>query len=521
MGATLIDENMRAVFVLFTIAFIAAAFAATHEEIHSEATELISDMKKKGATEADCKDLAKTTCKEVVDEQIKDQKVINSQSNGSECDRLGVKQVTYTVKHYHKRVKQWTTSKKTITKWATHRINLGTKTFISLKAGKCGFIFASRSYRTIYAKYHSAVKYERTVRGWVIEAKKAVTIAKKTQKNMQEKCRCAVVKRRDTIWRTVNNAKKRARQLKALQKCKMMQCVLSGTPLKSSKCKATLPKLRNKRLHSLTEHAFSSKICHRRHKENKLKGERKSKAAARERKAKYVKRERASKAARREKAAKALKKERADKARAREQKNKHHERRSKAAERASKEQSGKIERRNKHNAAIERRNKHWVRVNRHWWTGWANNWDGGLGFNVGGHTYISGMGSHHSNRREDRQFKFLLSNIGSSQAHTHLSGYVNNWDQYFAYACPGNYVMVGMYSYHHNGTEDRRWRFRCARYHHLGVRNDGWPGWQTNWDGTFHIGCGGRPVTGFSSYHDNGREDRRFRLRCGTFYVRM
>merc|ERR1711939_1144838 len=71
--------------------------------------------KKKGATEADCKDLAKTTCKEVVDEQIKDQKVIDSQSNGSECDKLGVKEVTRTVKHYHKRVKQWTASKKTIT----------------------------------------------------------------------------------------------------------------------------------------------------------------------------------------------------------------------------------------------------------------------------------------------------------------------------------------------------------------------------------------------------------------------
>merc|ERR1711977_507543 len=225
MGATLIDENMRAVSVLFTIAFIAAAFAATHDEIHSEATELISDMKKKGATEADCKDLAKTTCKEVVDEQIKDQKVINSQSNGSECDRLGVKQVTYTVKHYHKRVKQWTTSKKTITKWANHRINLGTKAFISLKAGKCGFIFASRSYRTIYAKYHSAVKYERTVRGWVIDAKK------------------------------------RARQLKALQKCKMMQCVLNGTPLKSSKCKAVLPKLHNKKLHKFAEWAHKTGKC--------------------------------------------------------------------------------------------------------------------------------------------------------------------------------------------------------------------------------------------------------------------
>merc|ERR1712070_822817 len=355
MGATLIDENMRAVSVLFTIAFIAAAFAATHDEIHSEATELISDMKKKGATEADCKDLAKTTCKEVVDEQIKHQKVINSQSNGSECDRLGVKQVTYTVKHYHKRVKQWTTSKKTITKWANHRINLGTKAFISLKAGKCGFIFASRSYRTIYARYHRAVKYERTVRGWVIEAKKAIVIAKRSQKNQQEKCRCAVVKRRDTIWRTINNSKKRARQLKALQKCKMMQCVLSGTPTSSSKCKAVLKKLRNKRLSSKTEHAHSSKICFRRHKENKAKGERKSKehAAKRAKKARAAK-ERAMKR-RREQSAKATAREQKGKQHERRSKAKAHERRSKAAERASKERSGKLERANKHKAALARR----------------------------------------------------------------------------------------------------------------------------------------------------------------------
>merc|ERR1711943_83626 len=141
------------------------------------------------------------------------------------------------------------------------------------KAGKCGFIFASRSYRTVYARYHRAVKYERTVRGWVIEAKKAITIAVRSQKNQQEKCRCAVVKRRDTLWRTINNSRKRARQLKALQKCKMMQCVLSGTPVSSSKCKAVLKKLRNKLLSSKTEHAHNSKICHRRHMENKAKGE--------------------------------------------------------------------------------------------------------------------------------------------------------------------------------------------------------------------------------------------------------
>merc|ERR550537_542882 len=115
---------MRAVFVFFTLAFIAATFAATHEETVAEATEFVEAMKKKGATEADCKDLAKTTCKEVLSEVKKDQKVIDSQSSGIECNKLGVKAVTYAVKHYHKRVKQWTISKKTITKWAQHKINL-------------------------------------------------------------------------------------------------------------------------------------------------------------------------------------------------------------------------------------------------------------------------------------------------------------------------------------------------------------------------------------------------------------
>merc|ERR1712093_873445 len=521
MGATLIDENMRAVFVLFTIAFIAAAFAATHEEIHSEAIELISDMKKKGATEADCKDLAKTTCREVVDEQIKDQKVIDSQSNGSECDKLGVKEVTRTVKHYHKRVKQWTASKKTITKWANHRINLGVKTFISLKAGKCGFIFTSRSYRSTYVKYHRAIKYERTVRGWVIESKKAMKYAITVRRNLQEKCHCAVVKRRDAIWRSVNSRKIKARQLKALQKCKMMQCVLAGISISDKRCRASLPRLRNKVLYKWTEHAHRSGICARRHKENHLKGERKSKARARERRAKFLRKERSAKAARKEKANKAAAKERSAKARAREQAGKHHERRSKAAERAAKERSGKIERTNKHRARAERSNKSRLRVSRHWWGGWLNNMDRQIHWQANGHTFVSGLRSFHHNGYEDRRFSPLLTNIGSTQAHKHWSGWVNNWDAYFHYDCPNNYVVTGFISYHHNHYEDRRWRFQCAHFRGLSVRRGGWPGWQTGWDATFHIGCGHRPAVGFSSYHNNHREDRRWRVQCGSFYVRM
>merc|ERR1711977_19051 len=157
MGATLIDENMRAVFVLFTIAFIAAAFAATHEEIHSEAIELISNMKRKGATEADCKDLAKTTCKEVLSEVRKDQKVINSQATGIHCNKLGHGGVTYAIRHYHKRVRQWRVSKRKIVIAKSTRVTISSRTLSSLRNGKCSWVFTSRSYRSASLKYQRAV----------------------------------------------------------------------------------------------------------------------------------------------------------------------------------------------------------------------------------------------------------------------------------------------------------------------------------------------------------------------------
>merc|ERR1711904_91436 len=461
MGAHLEAQatKMRAIFVVIALSLIATAFTSTHEEGLSEATELIATMKKKGATEADCKDLAKTTCKEVLSEAKKAQKIIDSQSSGAECDRLGQRTVIYATRHYHKRMTQWRIAKKTITTLSHTKINLGVKTFISLKPGKCGFIFSSRIYRSTYHKYTRAVRYERTVRGWVIESKKALHRVRIQQKKMQEKCRCSVVKRRDSIWRRLSSRKTRARQLKALQKCKMMQCVLKGIKTSDKRCRATLPSLRNKVLSRNTEHAKRSGICRRHAKENHLKGERKSKSRARER------------------SAKALRRERAAKARAREQKAKHHEKRAKAAERSNKERSGKRERGNKARVRVERANKSRIRARRHWWGGNINGWDGHMNWSIGGSTYISGLQSWHHNGREDRIFRPLLPTIGSSQYGRQWSGWVNNMDQYFAYSCPNNKAMVGMLSYHHNGYEDRRWRFMCAGFHGVGFRKGGWPGW--------------------------------------------
>merc|ERR1712188_240230 len=309
-----------------------------------------------GATEADCKDLAKTTCKEVLGEVRKDQKVIDSQSSGIHCNKLGGGAVTVAIRHYHKRLTQWKVAKQKIVTASSTKATIASQSYKSLRSGKCGWGFSSRSYRTALSIYTKAVRYERTVRGWVTEAKRQIEIARRNQRIMQEKCRCNVKKRRDRIWRTINNAKKRTRQLKALQKCKMMQCVLVGTSLKSSKCRAHLPALRNKKLYYKVE-KISTRVCAAHHRENHVKvtGERRSKAKARERKHKERKsKEKKNKVVAQERATK-RRKEQAATARAREQAQKHHERRTKAAERASKERSGKLERANKHKAALARR----------------------------------------------------------------------------------------------------------------------------------------------------------------------
>lgn len=41
-----------------------------------------------------------------------------------------------------------------------------------------------------------------------------------------------------------------------------------------------------------------------------------------------------------------------------------------------------------------------------------------------------------------------------------ITGYLNNFDAVINYTVPNQHVMVGLYSYHTNNTEDRRWRVR-------------------------------------------------------------
>merc|ERR1711988_807040 len=103
--------KMRVFIAVIAVIALAAASDFTPEEIMLEAQTDVADMKKKGATEKDCKDLAKTSCKEVVNEHTRSQKLINSLSTGSKCKYLGRGGIVKMLAHYRRTKKTWMSMK--------------------------------------------------------------------------------------------------------------------------------------------------------------------------------------------------------------------------------------------------------------------------------------------------------------------------------------------------------------------------------------------------------------------------
>jgi hypothetical protein len=256
---------------MMKIAFALVAFAAIAAAVPSEFTEEapvldsslletevhtdIAKMKKKGATEADCKDLAKTSCNEVLREVNTNQGLINKLKTGSQCIGRGQGGVTKMTLRWKKETKihhSWTLKVKEVLR---RKVTISAQRFSSLKRGHCGFIFSSRGYLSIHRSYKHAVSMELKYRGRVSEAWKGVLRARKTAARMVHECHCSTKSAEARLWRTVTSRTLIIKQNKAYTKCKMMTCVLNGTKLSSKSCKGKLPALRKKRLHRDTRRA--------------------------------------------------------------------------------------------------------------------------------------------------------------------------------------------------------------------------------------------------------------------------
>jgi len=250
MGAAANSEQRMKFFLLAVIAIAAIANAADEhqftetyapENIFMEVQSEVNALKKKGATHADCKDLAKKTCKETEDASKTSQKVMNKVSSGKECDRVGHSNVIRAKFEEHKRKKEYLRWVKIVHVRHNVKISFASQRFKTLRPGHCGFIFGSRAYvkaRLSYYRGRKQLAYEKS--RWM-EARKMTVYWIKMSIYRQSQCRCKVVSARNRIWEVVVNKKTLDMRNKAYAKCKMMQCVLDGTKLSSSKCQGKLP----------------------------------------------------------------------------------------------------------------------------------------------------------------------------------------------------------------------------------------------------------------------------------------
>jgi len=94
----------------------------------------------------------------------------------------------------------------------------------------------------------------------------------------------------------------------------------------------------------------------------------------------------------------------------------------------------------------------------------------------------------------------------------------NRWDQRHTKTCPSGQYIARIRSVHHNHYEDRLWNVDCQRMSGvLANKACAWSGYVNSFDAMISYTCpSGKVMTGMDSYHDNGREDRRFRFHCCT-----
>lgn len=117
--------------------------------------------------------------------------------------------------------------------------------------------------------------------------------------------------------------------------------------------------------------------------------------------------------------------------------------------------------------------------------------------------------SYHKNCREDRIWKWYCRTMTKSgySLSCYWTGYQNYWDEPLLFKCPANYIIGGVRSYHDNGREDRRWKFKCCRATHHYTRNCKISGYVNSWDGDMDYSTSsGYAFVGAFSYHDNGKE---------------
>ena len=138
---------------------------------------------------------------------------------------------------------------------------------------------------------------------------------------------------------------------------------------------------------------------------------------------------------------------------------------------------------------------------------WQNGLDGDLDYNCPDRQAFYRVRSEHDNGAEDRVWQWDCKTVTEISPMCYETGYVNDLDSLMLFQCNADHVMAGVYSYHHNGAEDRQWKFTCCRAEGYYTKNCYFSDYVNGLDGTMDYSVTSRRVFfGASSEHSNDAE---------------
>lgn len=157
-------------------------------------------------------------------------------------------------------------------------------------------------------------------------------------------------------------------------------------------------------------------------------------------------------------------------------------------------------------------------------TAWVNKYHQSVNFTCPNGKFLTGASSRHSNGHEDRIFKYTCSDISLFKEKVRpvaceKSRVINGPDKPVVFSCPDKKVLVGENSKFHKGPKDRVYSYNCCALEHpfakVTVDQCSLTPFINGWDAYFDFKCPQNMVLkGTHSYHNNKREDRRFRFEC-------
>jgi len=148
----------------------------------------------------------------------------------------------------------------------------------------------------------------------------------------------------------------------------------------------------------------------------------------------------------------------------------------------------------------------------------------------GGNFVINGLKSEYSGSHKDRRFNIRccdLSKNGKWQiSNIYLTGYINELQSEANYRCGYMEVLVGIYSFHKDKKEDRRFKLYCGRL----APTDGFTAVErgfVSWSDDLNemdealdfTTSDNKFIVGFDSYHSNHYEDRIWKVGTATLSV--